>query len=210
MHLTRADIPWPVAGNPYQLHRRIWRFFPSKSSEARRDATELRTGFLFRVENQGPGRPTRVLVQSRTAPRSANGITLIATRRFDPRPGAGQKLAFLLTANPIKNIRDQQLAQKPGKRRDSCRVPLIREEEQRDWLARKLGDAATIETVSLLPHQPTFFRRGNRAGKLVTITFEGTLQVQDPAALVHRLENGIGPGKAFGCGLLLVRRLDAV
>jgi len=214
MNLTRADIPWPAAGNPYQLHRRIWRLFPDEPEEPRRNAAGPRTGFLFRVENyresQRPGRPSRVLVQSRKTPRPAEGITLIASRRFDPQPSAGQRLAFLLTANPIRNIRDQQLAQKPDKRRDSCRVPLIREEEQRDWLARKLAGAATIETVSLLPHQPLFFRRGNRAGKLVTITFEGTLQVRDPEILVHRLENGIGSGKAFGCGLLLVRRLGTV
>lgn len=210
MYLTRAAIPWSAAGNPYQLHRRIWRLFPDAPDEPRRDAAGQRIGFLFRVEDQGPGRPTRVLVQSRKAPQSADGITLIATRRLNPQLGAGQRLAFLLTANPIKNIQDQQLTQKPGKRRDTCRVPLIREEEQRDWLTRKLAGAAIIETASLSPHPPTFFRRGNRAGKLVTITFEGTLQVRDPEILVNRLANGIGPAKAFGCGLLLVRRLDAV
>jgi CRISPR system Cascade subunit CasE len=29
----------------------------------------------------------------------------------------------------------------------------------------------------------------------------------DATELVAKLENGIGPAKAFGCGLLLVRRL---
>jgi CRISPR system Cascade subunit CasE len=31
--------------------------------------------------------------------------------------------------------------------------------------------------------------------------------VDDPEQLTRLLENGIGPAKSFGCGLLLVRRL---
>ena len=46
----------------------------------------------------------------------------------------------------------------------------------------------------------------SRGGKLVTATFEGVLHVRDPDRLAALLENGIGPAKAFGCGLLLVRR----
>jgi len=207
MNLSRAEIPWPAAGNPYEHHRRIWRLFPGEPSELRHGREAERTGFLFRLEENRPGCPGRVLIQSVRSPQPADGITLIATRTINPQPTGGQRLAFLLTANPIKNIKDEQIAQKPAKRRDTCRVPLIREQEQQDWLARKLAGAAEIEAVSVLPHQPIFFRRGNRAGKLVTVTFEGVLRVDDPLALVDRLRNGIGPAKAFGCGLLLVRRM---
>lgn len=209
MNLSRVEIPWPVAENRYQYHRRIWRLFPGTPSELRRSARDDRSGYLFRVEDNRPGRPARVLVQSKGQPQRAAGLNLITTRTFDPQPAAGQRLAFLLTANPIKNIKDQQRADKPGKKRGSCRVPLIHEQEQRDWLARKLDGAAQIEAVSVLPNQPIFFRRGNQAGKLVVVTFEGVLRVQDPQTLVRCLENGVGPAKAFGCGLLLVRRLDA-
>ncbi len=95
----------------------------------------------------------------------------------------------------------------PAKKRDTCRVPLLQEDDQRTWLARKSAGAAAIESVALMPRQPLFFRRGNRAGHLVTISFEGVLRVQEPALLVALLENGVSPAKAFGCGLLLVRRL---
>ena len=133
-------------------------------------------------------------------------MTLIASRELKPQPSSGQRLAFLLTANPVKTIKDAEVGHKPGKTRDTCRVPLIEENQQRAWLARKLDGAAEVEVVSLVPHQPLFFRRGNRAGKLLTLSFKGVLRVQDPARLVALLNNGIGPAKAFGCGLLLVRR----
>ncbi len=86
MNLSRAEIPWPVAGNRYQHHRWIWRLFPGEPSEPRRDADDERTGFLFRVEDNQTGCPARVLVQSRKAPIPADGVTLIATREIDPQP----------------------------------------------------------------------------------------------------------------------------
>jgi CRISPR system Cascade subunit CasE len=61
-----------------------------------------------------------------------------------------------------------------------------------------------------MPHPPLFFRRGNRGGKITAVTFEGVLNVLDPAALVLLLQNGIGPAKAFGCGLMLVRRITEI
>jgi CRISPR/Cas system-associated endonuclease Cas1 len=69
--------------------------------------------------------------------------------------------------------------------------------------------ASTDEAATLtLPHVPLYFRKGKRAGKLVTCTFEGVLRVDDPERLTILLENGVGPARAFGCGLLLVRRLS--
>lgn len=41
---------------------------------------------------------------------------------------------------------------------------------------------------------------------LSTLDFDGELQVTDPERFLPALRNGIGPAKAFGCGLLLVRR----
>ena len=41
---------------------------------------------------------------------------------------------------------------------------------------------------------------------LSTLDFEGELSVTDPEIFLPALLNGIGPAKAFGCGLLLVRR----
>lgn len=92
----------------------------------------------------------------------------------------------------------------PGK---EISVPLIKEEDQREWIARKLAGAGEIEEATVLPHAPVYFRKGNRGGKLAMVTFDGMLRVSDPTRMTELLENGIGPAKWFGCGLLLVRRL---
>lgn len=207
MILSRIEIPWQLARNPYELHRQVWRLFPGEGKESRSNSEEARQGFLFRIEEALTGRPARLLVQSRNLPKPFPGLTLVGAKAFQPQLVSGQRLTFVLTANPIKTITDMQRdAKKPGKQSDKCRVPLIKEEDQRSWIGRKLSAAAEIEAVTVLPHAPTYFRKGNSGGKLVTATFEGILRVTDPVVLIRTMEKGIGPAKAFGCGLLLVRR----
>lgn len=207
MFLSRVEIPWEFARNPYNLHRQLWKLFPGEEKETRSNDEELRQGFLFRIEDSSTGRPARLLVQSRRAPEIASGLVLVGTREIQPQPVAGQRLVFLLTANPVKTITDAQRDAKPSKKSEKCRVPLIKEEDQREWIARKLASACEIEAAKVLPHAPIYFRKGNRGGKLVTATFEGVMRVRNPDILITTMENGIGPAKAFGCGLLLVRRL---
>ncbi len=206
MFISRVEIPWEAARNPYDIHRHLWRLFPGEEREARESGEQDRQGFLFRVEEQGTGRPTRLLVQSRRAPVRSAGLLLLGSREIQPVPSVGQRLAFLLTANPVKTITDAERDTKPGKKSEKCRVPIIKEEDQRAWLERKLSGAATLEHATLLPHAPLYFHKGKHAGKLVACTFEGFLRADDPEGLAGLLENGVGPAKAFGCGLLLVRR----
>lgn len=50
-------------------------------------------------------------------------------------------------------------------------------------------------------------RMRQRGISLSTLDFEGELVITDPDQFTNALQQGIGPAKAFGCGLLLVRRL---
>jgi CRISPR system Cascade subunit CasE len=49
--------------------------------------------------------------------------------------------------------------------------------------------------------------RGRAAVQLGILDLEGTLVVRDPVRFVAALAHGFGRGKAFGCGLMLVRRV---
>ncbi|MEU2558387.1 type I-E CRISPR-associated protein Cas6/Cse3/CasE [Streptomyces longispororuber] len=52
-------------------------------------------------------------------------------------------------------------------------------------------------------HRRTFTKNGRGAKVVITsVTFEGHLEVTDAEALTHHLLHGIGPAKAYGCGLL--------
>ncbi len=208
MILSRITVDWRHAANPYDIHRALWRLFPRQPKEARENFAARRTGFLFRIETLVVGRGAMVLMQSATPPAAeADGARVLRlSNPFDPILQTGQRLGFLLTANPVKAIADENGRLNCKGEMKKCRVPLLREEEQRAWLVRKLDGTALLENVDLRTDRPLYFRKQG-VGKIVPVTFEGALRVTDSAELVHHLKNGIGPAKAFGCGLMLARRL---
>jgi CRISPR system Cascade subunit CasE len=53
--------------------------------------------------------------------------------------------------------------------------------------------------------------RLDRAGRgaearIGVLDFEGTLEVTNPTSFIEAIGHGLGRSKAFGCGLMLIRR----
>ncbi|MCD8521890.1 MAG: type I-E CRISPR-associated protein Cas6/Cse3/CasE [Saccharospirillaceae bacterium] len=196
MYLSKVWINWHWAKDPYQLHRAIWQLFPGRPDD-RRD-------FLFRVEDLQPGRGAAVLLQSQQAPVSAEVANVLASKEYSLLLTQGARLRFRLRCNPVKSIKDQRerLNAKGGVK--SCRVPLIHEEEQLQWLVRKLDGAAQLETARVVEEQPLYFRKSDMGGKIKPVCFEGILVVSDAEQLKELIGQGIGPAKAMGCGMLSI------
>lgn len=139
----------------------------------------------------------------------------------------GRILAFRLRANPTKRVGASDDAMK-GKR-----VELSREEEQVAWLAAKgRGDRSGVSggfelihamreegqsllvRVAVRPEGKLFGRKKDMAGKQVmthfSVVFEGLLRVTDDEAFLRTLQDGIGPAKAYGFGLLSIASPEAV
>lgn len=205
MYLSKIHIPWLHAQNPYQLHQALWRLFPG-CEQADRD-------FLFRVEQLQKGIGAQVLMQSTTQPQSnEQSPALLAQREYVLNVQNGQRLRFRLRANPIKTIKDSSkgTVEKKGKIfTKTVRVPLLHEEQQQAWLERKLQAFAQLETLIVQPEPILYFRKAKegRSGKIQTVMFDGVLTVTDAEAFNNEIMRGIGPAKAFGCGLLSVARI---
>lgn len=198
MHLSKIWLAPGRLDNAWEWHRTLWTLFPDIERKAGEPAP-----FLFRMENMNLAQGAEVLVQSSIRPDAASDrARVLATRTIDPHPQTGQLLSFCLTANVTKAIRDKDQPER------KIRVPLIKEEQQIDWLKRKLNGAANkLAALHVQPHPPIYFRKGRRPGKIVSVTFEGALEVADPGTLRELMKKGIGPAKAFGCGLMLVCRI---
>ena len=136
----------------------------------------------------------------------------------------GQEFSFRLRANPTKRIARQDDSMKGN------RVELRREEEQIDWLIRKgqgigkgmpggfdllmrevgdtEGDERQFPYVTVRCEGKQTERKRNMARGHVTthlaVVFDGLLRVTDANAFLETLVRGIGPGKAFGFGLLSI------
>lgn len=182
--------------NPYEIHRKLWELFP-EDADAERD-------FLFRVE-KADNVQVAILMQSERKPLQSHGdARLVACREYPLSLKLDQKLRFLLVANPVKTIDDERGRKNSKEEIKKCRVPLINEEAQREWIIRKLEKAALFESLMIDNRSPLYFRknRDNRTGKIQPVIFQGVIKVQDAIALQDLVRWGIGPAKAFGCGLL--------
>ncbi|WKX72145.1 type I-E CRISPR-associated protein Cas6/Cse3/CasE [Streptomyces sp. XD-27] len=170
----------------------------------------------------------RVVVQSRVQPdwtslpsrALAREATLLPV---DMRVHRGDVLSFRTVVSPV---RDRELWQDTpqGRRPTRLRVADTTARYAREWFAERLqpacgapvgrdgvrrigatGDPLAM-TVRMLPKLTLGDCHRGRA--LARAEIRGTLTVTDPAAFTHALEAGIGPGRAYGAGLLLVRRRD--
>lgn len=200
MYLTKIMITGAACSNPYEIHCVLWNLFP-EAKDAERD-------FLFRV-GQSDRNQAEILMQSKRKPEASSNLARILDWREYPLSlQEGQRLRFLLVANPVKTIEDEGGRKNAKGEPKKCRVPLVREDEQHSWIDRKLGDAATLESLAIDPVFPLRFRKGkeNRAGKIQPVSFQGVLTVKKPEAMLELVQSGIGPAKAFGCGLLSLAR----
>jgi CRISPR system Cascade subunit CasE len=194
MYLTDLVLEQSTRLNPYDLHRRLWQLFELPPGSER--------PFQFRVE-QCKGSLVSILMQSSIpTAMDTDHIRVMRQKQFSPAFVQGQQLRFRLKANPIKTIKDEKGRTNGKGEIKSCRVPLIKEEEQIEWLSRKLEGVATLGEVVIRSRENIYFRKGNRAGKVVAVTFEGLLQVQNDSAFIDMVASGIGPAKGLGCGML--------
>lgn len=200
MYLSKVMIKDKACRNHYEIHRALWQMF-SEDVNAGRD-------FLFRVEKSGR-QQAELLMQSMRQPVSQSpNAGLLATRDYPLKLIEGQRVRFLLIANPVKTINDKKGRKNAKGEVKKCRVPLIDESEQRLWIERKLDDSARLEALIIANRPPLYFKKSkaNMAGKIQPVGFQGILQVANPTILKEMIINGIGPAKAFGCGLLSLAR----
>lgn len=88
-------------------------------------------------------------------------------------------------------------------------VPEVNFDEPAPGLATATSDSRVHRNVRITARVRRSFTKGQSTAPVVldAVTFEGTLRVSDPAILTDKLLTGIGPSKAYGCGLLTLAPL---
>ena len=193
--------------DPYNLHRTILKAFDTDRQSA---------NVLHRIQTNGRSGQTILLVQSDVKPNwqpllgksyllpedPFTDLANPAVKEINLPLADGQLLRFRLVANPtIKKVRRD----KNGNRLNSNRVPLVHEAKQIEWLQKQAqANGFRILDIGISqPEQQTSRKQGNgRSITIYTVTFNGRLQITDAAKFQTAVQTGIGPAKAFGCGLL--------
>ncbi|HHC08392.1 MAG TPA: type I-E CRISPR-associated protein Cas6/Cse3/CasE [Actinobacteria bacterium] len=206
LHLTLLHLDPRRARDPYDVHRIINTAFPA--TDQHDPAFRARHGILW-AEQPGRRDAVTVVVQSITAPewpdRSADYIVPPQTRIVPAHlPGIteGAPLRFLLYTSPQRSV--PAAAQIPGQRRPRGRKePLLTDTERRAWLHRqgeRHGFSIDDTALQIVDHGTLRSRRKPIAWR--TVLFRGILTPTDLDRFTRARLDGIGPGKAWGLGLL--------
>jgi CRISPR system Cascade subunit CasE len=133
------------------------------------------------------------------------------TRSYEPllsRIAEGQTWQFRLRANPVYRSAHENEA---GKNRGKLYNHVTRE-HQKNWLITRgaaRGFRIVEEAFDITHVQWHRFSKG-AGGKnevsMLAVAYEGALMVADAALFRDALTQGIGRGKAYGCGLLTIAR----
>lgn len=130
------------------------------------------------------------------------------TRDYDPllqRIAPGSVWQFRLTANPTRSEPKRGENQARGQVRAHSTT-----EYQKQWLldrAEKHGFSLQPEGFTVTGDRWLQFAKGGetrRTVSLLSVTYEGVLQVTDAALFCELLTHGLGRGKAYGLGLMTV------
>lgn len=193
-------------------HHLVWSLFA--------DGLDRRRDFLWREIDTGV-----FLVLSARPPEDRHGLFEIAVPKpFTPVLAPGDRLRFSLRANPVIRRRDRSrrrsvkhdvvmdaLRSHPEVSRGVYRRAAI-QEQGFAWLERqgtKAGFTVRCNEVSVISYdQHRIARKGSAPSmSFSTLDFEGVLTVTDPAPFVSAIALGFGAAKAYGCGLMLIRRV---
>lgn len=79
-------------------------------------------------------------------------------------------------------------------------------DEANEGIAARNGFCANPAQLRLNGYRQHRMRRKQTDIQVSTVDISGLLTVREPELFVAALHNGIGKAKAFGCGLMLVRR----
>lgn len=200
--------------DPHELHRTIMRAFPpviDPEQEAR-----AYWGVLHRLEIERRTGRILLYVQSRIAPDWSfvpdgylvddgweNPAVKSVAQAYSSL-SAGRVLRFRLRANPTRKIDTKSGPN--GEKRNGRRVPLSGPEAQIQWLVRKAETHGfeLLQATVVASGASELVRSYSTGRTFQGVLFEGRLVVRDPERFRQALERGIGPGKAYGYGLLSV------
>ncbi len=190
-------------GNVHALHQRIMQgFLGDPNAQNLRQSAQI----LFVLNAQ----KFELLVQSGAKP---DWSALPPRYAEDPKVKSvdlvsniqdGATLRFWLRANPT--IRKSQ---------SRAIVPLLRQDEQLDWLRRK-GEIHGFEVVDAIAQQrPTllgFKQRPDDPDKkqrilINCVDFGGILRIIHAEKFADALQDGVGRSRPYGCGLLAIAPL---
>ena len=187
-------------GNCGDMHRNLMKAFdiPDHTPNARESIS-----LLYRLMEQG--NQLQLYVMSNEVPdwTRVKGVEplseVLCVDSLKDKLEEGNLFRFSLFASPTKKIR------RDGKL--SARVYLRSPEERSDWLARH-AESGGFEVVSgrEITEKQVSGRKSGSEIHYTGVLFDGVLKITDQERFWQTYCTGIGAGKAYGLGMLIIAR----
>ena len=205
-------------------HRLLWTVIPTEirtEVERSRTAGTPKSAFLWRADHQ---RGRYYLLGPK--PLEDSPFFTIETKPFEPVLSPSNKLAFDLRLNATVDRKVGEDGQgKAVRQRCDVAMDLLKEEAKPDragsrmqlaekaaydWLTTRAKEHGFhLDKLRLEGYRAErFARRGGKFGTLGIFDLKGALTITEPNSFLARLRQGFGRGKAFGCGLMLIKRIS--
>jgi CRISPR system Cascade subunit CasE len=211
--------------NPYEVHQKVWHFFEPDPDKDRR--------FLFRFDREG--HKLRYYIVSDEPCLDLDKTWHSEHKAYQPQLKSGDRLSFQIRANPVVCINKKRhdvvmhLKKRLANTANDEPIPPANQITHRaaiEWLSRRAEphgfrfDNSNLRVDEYRQHE--FMKtkdrnRWKRASKeerqniakikMSSLDLSGTLEVTDPTAFTQSLFNGLGSGRGFGFGLMLIRRV---
>lgn len=202
-------LPTDAAVRLLAAHRLVWSLMSDDAGRTR--------DFLWREERQGA-----FLILAPRPAAADGGLFEVESKPWEPALHAGDRLGFLLRANPTLArsagpgqrgkrhdvVMDALRAVPPGDRAAARRELIV--DAGQNWLTRqgaRTGFVPDPDTLRIDGYDTVRIPRGGRdAVEFGRLEFEGVLEVTDPSTFLTAVVGGFGRARAFGCGMMLLRR----
>jgi CRISPR system Cascade subunit CasE len=193
-------------------HRLIWSAFAGDQT--------VRRDFLWREDGDG-----RFLVLSCQPPQPSELFEEPETKPFAPDLRPGDRLSFLLRVNATRTVKSDRIT--ASGKRERCHIDVVMarlkplakmeradmrmtlaQDAARAWLDG-VGERNGFRPVEAAARGYRVLEppsRGARRPRFGVLDLEGRISVVEPDRFLARLTSGFGRAKAFGCGLMLIRR----
>jgi CRISPR system Cascade subunit CasE len=196
-------------------HRLLWTLFADDPGRGR--------DFLWReIDGERLDRLAFLILSARPPADRLGLFELDPPKPWEPTLRPGDRLGYALRANPVVTTRVDGrrhgarhdvvmhlLRAVPSAERGAARPELIAEAGQA-WLAAQ-GERYGFKPRGAPRVEGYLQRRIPRESgppvRFSTLDLEGVLEVTDPKAFLPSVRQGFGKAKAWGCGLMLIRRV---
>lgn len=199
-YLSRVVLPQEMFKDRHGVHRLFWRAFPGKPEGAVQP-------FLFREEPFAPVDPGEVAYSVQSGERPAwdvlLGLRVVSCERVETEFTADDRFYFRLLASPVRRLMS------PDDIRQRGHVEIKRTPPRQwvqIWFDRRAQQAGFEPLELIFDLGKVRVARQDQSFKLQAVQFDGLLKVTDPERFAMAWRGGIGPKKAFGFGLLSLRR----